>query len=398
VSVATLNPPSAGQPSHLLHLDGLRALLAIFVVMGHCHATIWPPLYYQHPMGYTALLTGWLTHAHLAVQVFIVLSGYCLMLPVARNGGRLRGFASSFYARRARRILPTFYAALTLNLLLILGPLGKMTGTHWDACLPVTWEAVAANAFMVQDLFERWKINHAFWSIAIEWRLYFLFPIVVWAFRRLGRWIAAGVFAITAMVIALQLPFEGAWWGVRETVSFFGLFVLGALAASRPQWEARPARSAALFATAIMLWQLSGWHCPMLLRRVPVQEFGTGVTAACWLAVWSSSGGSMTRRLLQWRPLPAIGCSRLQPLSDPPTHRPTGLAVGRQSPGPKGPWRVDHPVCHGGTGFNRVRLFVFPAGRRGRFCPGASTRRRQMNLAPYWVRDTPGMGVTVHAD
>ncbi len=295
--------PSAG---HFAHLDGLRALLAIFVVMAHCHPTIWP-VWGPQPVGTVALLTHWLDFGYLPVEVFIVLSGFCLMLPVARNGGRMRGFAGTFYVHRARRILPTFYAALAVCLLLILGPLGKPTGTHWDYCLPVSGEAVVVNLLMLQDLFDQYKINHAFWSISIEWRLYFLFPILVGLFRRLGPWIVATVAAPAAMLVAVQLPSDGPWWGIKKTVSFLALFVTGMLAGSRPHWDPRGARLAALLATVVAVWQHSSWPCPQMLRLTTVQEFGTGIAAASWMAVWSTPGLSLTRRVLQWRPLPAIG-------------------------------------------------------------------------------------------
>jgi peptidoglycan/LPS O-acetylase OafA/YrhL len=49
-----------------------------------------------------------------SVQVFIVLSGYCLMLPVAQAAGTLKGGLSVFVRRRAIRILPPYFAMLTI--------------------------------------------------------------------------------------------------------------------------------------------------------------------------------------------------------------------------------------------------------------------------------------------
>ncbi len=56
--------------------------------------------------------TFWLSWGQVAVDVFIVLSGYCLMLPVARAGGALRGGPVGYMKRRARRILPPMLASL----------------------------------------------------------------------------------------------------------------------------------------------------------------------------------------------------------------------------------------------------------------------------------------------
>ena len=51
---------------------------------------------------------------------FIVLSGYSLMIPAARNGGELVGGFRRYIFRRARRILPPYYAALICSIALIL--------------------------------------------------------------------------------------------------------------------------------------------------------------------------------------------------------------------------------------------------------------------------------------
>ena len=67
------------------------------------------------------LLTNWLLYGHLAVDVFIVLSGFCLMLPVARSGGALADGARGFFVRRARRILPPYFAAFTISVALTAG-------------------------------------------------------------------------------------------------------------------------------------------------------------------------------------------------------------------------------------------------------------------------------------
>lgn len=93
---------------HLNFLDGIRAIAALYVLMHH----LWLSQRALLPQGWP---TGWLAYGHLAVDVFIVLSGFCLMLPVARFK-ELRGGARHFFARRARRILPPVYACIVLCL------------------------------------------------------------------------------------------------------------------------------------------------------------------------------------------------------------------------------------------------------------------------------------------
>src|SRR4051812_26575815 len=99
---------------HLAYLDGLRGALALYVVVHHC----WIRGGLVARPGLEGLATNWMLYGHLAVNFFIVLSGFCLMIPVARTQ-RLAGGVLDFYARRARRILPPYYAILLIGLVLV---------------------------------------------------------------------------------------------------------------------------------------------------------------------------------------------------------------------------------------------------------------------------------------
>ena len=118
-------PPAAlvhgAQRAHLDHLDGVRGLAALFVVLHHAWLLTADHFPIAAETGLLGLLTNWLLYGHLAVDVFIVLSGFCLILPVARSGGALAGGAAGFYRRRARRILPPYFAALTISVALTAG-------------------------------------------------------------------------------------------------------------------------------------------------------------------------------------------------------------------------------------------------------------------------------------
>src|SRR5205085_647811 len=105
----TMDKSSTGT-RHLAYLDGLRGLAALQVVLGHAAMQVhWGSL--AKPRVIQAAL-GPMTFAREAVALFIVLSGFCLMLPVVRREGVLQGGAWQFFKRRARRILPPYYLAL----------------------------------------------------------------------------------------------------------------------------------------------------------------------------------------------------------------------------------------------------------------------------------------------
>ena len=107
---------STAKSSHLSWLTQVRGAAAIYVLLHHAvrqitivgdHAN--DPLYRL-----IQLLTS---YGHYAVDIFIVLSGYCLMLPLLTKSNF--GDSLNFYLRRAARIVLPYYAALALTLILI---------------------------------------------------------------------------------------------------------------------------------------------------------------------------------------------------------------------------------------------------------------------------------------
>jgi peptidoglycan/LPS O-acetylase OafA/YrhL len=128
---------------------------------------------------------------HEAVAVFIVLSGYCLMLPVARaSDERIRGTLADFLSRRARRILPPYFAALALSLLLVaVIPIlaRRDSGTIWDDSLPaLSFWPVLTHLLLVHNWLPEfcYRINGPLWSVASEWQIYFFFPLLLLPLRR----------------------------------------------------------------------------------------------------------------------------------------------------------------------------------------------------------------------
>lgn len=172
-------------------LYGLRAVAALFVLVSHIWYQIWPAAaepfgYRERPTGLILHLTSWLYYGHFAVVVFIVLSGFCLMLPVVEGNGNLPGGTIEFIKKRSKRILPPYYCALLLSLFLIYFFIGTKTGSQWDISIPVTTIGVISGLLMVQDFFAPTQINYVFWSLAVIWQLYLCFPLIVLSWKRLG--------------------------------------------------------------------------------------------------------------------------------------------------------------------------------------------------------------------
>ncbi|WP_201978165.1 acyltransferase family protein [Hymenobacter rubidus] len=183
------------QINHLRYLDGFRAIAALYVVIHH--ASHYFGLKAEATMPYHIFYMV-SSKGHYAVDIFIVISGFCLALPVVKNGGIMRENSYwDFVKRRAKRILPTYYIAIIFSLLIAsLFAIGGEVPVRLESFTSVTSRDLLIHLFLLQDVFldTAGSINHAFWSISVEWRIYFLFPAIIWSIRSYGL--------ITTMIFA----------------------------------------------------------------------------------------------------------------------------------------------------------------------------------------------------
>jgi peptidoglycan/LPS O-acetylase OafA/YrhL len=219
------------KPLRLPFLDGMRGWAALFVVLHHLHQEI---TYRSDLPSIFLKTTKWLQLGHFAVAVFIVLSGYSLMLPVVRsNNNHLPRGIIDYIQRRARRILPPYFAALLFSLLIFILFPQLLKPSQWrsDFEIPVFKSDILISHFLlVHNLNTNWalKINSPMWSVATEWQIYFFFPLLllpIW--RRLGD--VAVIFSGLALGLALCYLFPST---VSATPWYLGLFAMGMTAAN----------------------------------------------------------------------------------------------------------------------------------------------------------------------
>lgn len=121
-------------------------------------------------------LTGWS-----GVTLFFVLSGFLLFMPYARAilFDHAWPSARTFYLRRAFRILPGYYVALVV--LILLEHHEYLQPDHLkDLALFVTFFMDATQATFQQ-------INGPFWTLAVEWQYYMLLPLLALGFCWIAR-------------------------------------------------------------------------------------------------------------------------------------------------------------------------------------------------------------------
>lgn len=303
----TATVPRADRPERprLDHVDGMRAIAALIVYVNHAYGQVFGG---AGPRPDGPLVVAWwsLTAGHLAVTVFIVISGFCLMLPVLEYGGTLRGGVKEFFKRRARRILPPYYAAVALCLLLIATVIGERTGTLWDVPLRLNSTSILVHLVLLQDFFATSHINYVFWSIAVEWHIYILMPLMVWGWRRFGAWPV--VLGALAVGYGLREGFVETRVA-RAHPHFIGMFALGMLAA-------QVTRSHGELATKLrerLPWTVLAGLCLVAASLLAYFKLWTfidvpvALMGVCMLVGSSRSEGSALKSVLSWHPLVFLG-------------------------------------------------------------------------------------------
>jgi peptidoglycan/LPS O-acetylase OafA/YrhL len=279
-------------------------LAALWVVLFHIRAFsgahLWPGLDLFVRSGSTG------------VSLFLVLSGFCLYLPV--TGGRAARFRTgTFFRRRVRRLLPAYFASLA-----VLAACQLAFGGHAGLPRMTTHQFLAqvlTHATLTHQFFPNtfYGFNGAYWSLGLEWELYLTLPVLVLAVRRfgLGRTVG-GVFAVTiAYRLALFAAIaEGLFrpGGVLATVVLPNVFLgrwsefgLGMVAAE-------------LYRRGhVSGWPRRAWLPAVLLAGVAVVIRGNPLSHVLFGGVFFVllctvlAGDNWIARALAWRPLVAIG-------------------------------------------------------------------------------------------
>ena len=174
IGIAT---PKLNQPGYLRPLDGLRAVAVLFVVFFHS-----PFPAFQLPFGWAG------------VNLFFILSGFLITrILMALKRAPLNAYLSSFYGRRARRILPLYFLYLLLSAVLLNGLNGVFHGSEpmvqqGISDLKKNYIYLLTGTYNLEEivnfLYGRSYLKSVFyghlWTLSLELQFYLLFPLLVY--------------------------------------------------------------------------------------------------------------------------------------------------------------------------------------------------------------------------
>jgi peptidoglycan/LPS O-acetylase OafA/YrhL len=293
---------TSSRSRRLAGLDGIRGLAALYVVINHVFLRAFP----GSPVDHAPFWAAWFIYGRFAVVVFIVLSGLSLALSPARHGWRLDG-VSEFARRRARRILPPYWAALAFSLAVAWLIVPQPGHGVPDA------KSVIVNGLLVQNIVPAHSPNAAFWSMAVEAQLYILFPLLLLMVR---RWGGAVMLATVGAVVAAVGIFGPHIAGldtfvIQSPPDLAALFAVGILTAgivgagqARRSWPwPRLALAAVAPVLAVIWWQGAVWT----LDHLYWVDLALGPAIACLLAALATGRPAPLLRVLDARPLRRLG-------------------------------------------------------------------------------------------
>src|SRR5262245_21773892 len=220
--------PVPERPAFRADIEGLRGIAILLVVA--FHAGVW-----------------WMAGGFVGVDVFFVLSGYLISGLLARELAATGDVdLTTFYARRAQRLLPALIVVLPATLAIALffyAPIDQR---------PIASDARAVALHYGNVLFARNAVNyHASaenpflhtWSLAVEEQFYIIWPLLFLAIARL--WTGdqdekqTNKRLVAAMTVAAVISFIGSLWitSTSQPWAFFGMparvweFAIGGVAA-----------------------------------------------------------------------------------------------------------------------------------------------------------------------
>lgn len=203
-------------------IDALKVIAALLVLLNHFSS--YGPLAATTRDAFPDLVDWFYNYGRMAVQVFLVIAGFLAARSLSETGDALRRSPLPLIWKRYLRLAIPYLAAI--GLAIIAAPIAEL----WmdDDAIPAraTLKQWLAHVFMLQSLLGFESLSAGIWYIAIDFQLFALMALLLWAGRI--RYVAP---ALVLVIATLSL-----FWFNRDArlenwaIYFFGSYGLGAAA------------------------------------------------------------------------------------------------------------------------------------------------------------------------
>ncbi|MCW5519186.1 acyltransferase [Aureitalea sp. L0-47] len=199
--------PHDQKQDHFKALDGLRGIAVLFVLLSHSSNA---NLFFHEYINLQKI-------GKVGVYLFFVLSAYLLDRQIAlvfRNKQSSQLYWKNYFLRRFLRIYPMFVLALALYGLL------NYTGVN---TVIDEWMDIPLHMLLV-------KGESIFWSIPVEFKYYFISPIIIWFCHKFLKWNKLLLLLFFVIIIGATLGLELRYnYPDTSTTRFFPIFIVGTM-------------------------------------------------------------------------------------------------------------------------------------------------------------------------
>lgn len=210
---------------HVPALDGLRGIAILMVIP---HNAGYAPNHSTGLLWIESILAngGWI-----GVQLFFVLSGFLITSNLIGNHDA-RSYYTPFFARRALRILPLYYACLLLGFV-VLPFMGLPFSASPAERLDQVWFWTFLSNWAIPFGISSGQFSH-FWSLAVEEQFYLLWPFLIHGMNASRLALTCALIAVAALVVRATMVATGANHDMiyEFTVARMDALSLGALVAA----------------------------------------------------------------------------------------------------------------------------------------------------------------------
>ena len=201
----TLFFPHDEKPDHFKALDGLRGVAIILVIL-------------SHTSGADLMIHPWLNFENfgkIGVYLFFVLSAYLLDRQISLallNGQTSSKYWQNYFLRRFLRIFPLFIFALIVDYFL------KLLGFYSPIDNIIE---ILKHIFLI-------KAESVFWSIPVEFKYYFISPLILYFCHRFLKWEKRLVYIFLFFIFLIAIFIQAfSPLSSPSTIRYLPIFLVG---------------------------------------------------------------------------------------------------------------------------------------------------------------------------
>lgn len=285
-------------------LDLLKATGCLLIVLHHM--AFYGPMAEVVARAWPSGIAWLAEHARLAVQMFLVCSGFLTAQSLAAMSALSWGALGQASSRRYLRLAVPLLAALSLTVLV--SELIRPGFVHASLSAPPSWSQAWAHVFLLQHLLDLEALSAGVWYVAVDLQLFVLALLLLWLAQSLQRRIGGSLWGWQAVLTSVLVLMSLSHWTHDEALDDTALYFWGAYGMGWLAWQVRQLRYPAVawglllvsglicFALDARFRAMTAWASAAMLMVAPSAWLqGAAPQVAGLASIWRSAVSWLSR-------------------------------------------------------------------------------------------------------